>query len=440
MPYDPATLKDKKILIIGLGVSGSSAAAFLLQKGAVVYAYDDNPDRHKSADISALVEKGLMLISGNDFSPPDLVVLSPGVPATHPIAALAKESKCEIIGEIELACRFLSQRMLGITGTNGKTSVTLLTAHVLNCAGIPARALGNSGIALTSALLQPLDSAEVLVVELSSYQLENLHTRCLDGAALLNITPDHLDRYSSMDEYAAAKLRIASCLKNGGELYIEAGCASQYASPHAFTFGYDPSCAIYCDLENIYFHSELQFPLPDRLRKRKSHEIDNMMASYALCRMAGVSGRLFAASYATFVKPPHRIELIRIHKGISYINDSKGTNLDAVIKAVDSIDGKVILIAGGLDKGASYQPWLKVFAEKVRCICAIGQAGSKIKQELGNDIPVRLYPSLNDAVYAASHVAKWGETVLLSPGCSSFDMFKDYAHRGNEFRRLVEAL
>lgn len=435
------SLKGKKALVIGLGISGRSAAAFLLNQHAHVYAADDKLQEIKNRpEILQLVEKGLFLIKENEIPQPDFVVLSPGVPMTHPLIVLAHKNNWEIIGEIELACRYLSQPMLGITGTNGKTTVTLLTAHVLNQSGIPARALGNSGIPLTSVFEKALKSNEMLVLELSSYQLETLHVRCLDAAVLLNITPDHLDRYHSMKEYAAAKLRVSSCLKTGGQFFAEESCASQYPSLNVFSYGYHTSSTIYTDLTHVYKDKILQFSLPENLQGKRSHDIENLMGSYALCSSMGVTAERFAAAYSTFVKLPHRIEFVRTHRGISYINDSKGTNLDAVIRAVGSIDGKIVLIAGGVDKGASYTAWLNAFAGKVRCICAIGESAKKIETELGNDIPIRLYKSLSDAVYAAAHVAKPGETVLLSPGCSSYDMFKDYEHRGDEFKRLVEAL
>lgn len=447
-------LKGKTAIVIGLGVSGCSAAHFFLENGVLVTGIDDNLEKIKNTPrLRELVDKGLVFAETSTIPPSaDFVVASPGIPQSHPIIKLARENKCEVLGEIELACRYLSNRMLGVTGTNGKTTVTLLVSHVLNQSGISAHALGNSGTPLTDFLRSDRKTADdVLVVELSSYQLETLQARCLDAAVLLNITPDHLDRYGNMHEYASAKSRIGACLKNHTDLncsseidqsplYIHESCAREYPILGALTYGYHNENTIQTDLYQIFHLGTPLFSLPKRLQGKPSHDVENIMAAFALCQKIGITGAQFFKALETFNKPPHRIEFVRQHNGISYVNDSKGTNIDAVIKAVTSVDGKVILIAGGVDKGAAYTPWIEVFTEKVRCIIAIGQASKKIASDLDKHIPVRVCESLNAAVAAAHREAKPGETVLLSPGCSSYDMFKDYEHRGDEFKRIVQAL
>lgn len=439
-----ATLKGKKVIVLGLGVSGRAAARFLLQKDAHVVAVDDRAAQMgEDLEVMALAEQGLTLLKpGECVATADLVVVSPGVPPKHPFIQQAYHNRWEVIGEVELASRFLSQRMLGVTGTNGKTSVTLLVAHVLQSAGVASSALGNVGTPLShhlSALKAPYFD-EVLVVELSSYQLETMQTRCLDAAVVLNVTADHLDRYQGMNEYAAVKMRISACLKPEGPFYVEEKCARAYPSSIAKTYGYHPASFIHTDLEHVYVEGIPEFSLPASMQGRISHEVENLMAAYALCRVIGVTGAQFIGAYATYVKPSHRIEFVRAHKGVSYIDDSKGTNLDAVIRAVNGMNEPVVLIAGGVDKGASYTPWIQAFAGKVRCICAIGQAAKKIESEIGTAIPTSLYKDLGEAVQAAAQMANPGETVLLSPGCASFDMFKDYMQRGDEFKRIVQAL
>lgn len=436
---------NKRVLVIGLGISGRSAAGFLLRRGAVVTGVDQNPKvLTENGEVVALKQKGLIVdhpssIDAKNF---DLIVVSPGIPQTDSLYTIARSSGVEIIGEVELAFRFLNNRVLGITGTNGKTTVTLLVAHVLNHSGKKASALGNSGVALTSeeAELSILSDA-IVVAELSSYQLETLNSRVLDAAVVLNITPDHLDRYPDMEAYAKAKMHIENCMKAKSDLYVEEKCFETYgkylkAKPK--TYGYHSSCDIFCDLKKMF--GKPQCELPPQLIGKATHDVENLMAAYALCQYVGVTPDQFLAAFATFKKPSHRIEFVREYKGILYYDDSKGTNLDAVIKAVDAMNGKVILIAGGVDKGAAYTPWIASFANKVKGICAIGQAAPKMEKELSHAFPLKRFNSLQEAVGYASQMAQPGDNVLLSPGCSSFDMFRDYAHRGEEFQRIVKSL
>lgn len=441
--------KGKNVLVIGLGISGRAAACFLLRRGAFVVGIDRNPDLLTSTgNLEDLITAGLQV--QHDSQPLiidrfDFVVTSPGISPSHPQVAQAILSKVEVIGEIELACRSISQRCIGITGTNGKTTVTLQIAHILNFSGLKARALGNIGTPLTAALdQQPYDPDEVFVIELSSYQLDTLSTRFVDVGVILNITPDHLDRYGTMGAYAASKLHLYDCLKVNGKLFIEDKCYQSFpdlvAGRCLFLYGYQNNCYIYTDKKYVYSKDGLSFFLPNVFQGKTSHDVENMMATFAVCREFGVSVEAFLDAIKTFKKPPHRIEFVRTLNGVHYYDDSKGTNLDAVIRAVQSLDGKIVLIAGGIDKGAPYSVWLDSIAHQIKFICAIGKASQKIKADLGNHIPVELFPSLEDAVSYAAKISQVGDSVLLSPGCSSFDMFKDYAHRGEEFQRIVRAL
>jgi UDP-N-acetylmuramoylalanine--D-glutamate ligase len=390
-----------KVLVLGLGKSGLSAAEFLLKRGHSVLGIDK---RELSTTFPVICETEPFEIRGFD-----LLVLSPGIPLSHPICQRAIDHGVEIVGETELALRHLTNPCLGITGTNGKTTVTLLTAHVLNQCGISAKAVGNVGIPLTS--FYELPKEVVFVIELSSYQLETLSTRALSAAAILNITPDHLDRYPSFDEYQRAKLNIYDCLKPDAMLYIE-----QSISKHHF------------DSDRVRTYTGVDF------------NDENYTASYLLCSTFGVTHEQFEKCAATFQKPPHRLELVRIAGGISYINDSKGTNIDSVIRAVEAIPQPIHLIAGGVDKGAAYQPWVKAFEGKVKSVLTIGAAAEKIEKELKEVYNVKRCRDLEHAVSEATTNARPGETVLLSPGCSSFDMFKDFEHRGNVFKSLVNSI
>lgn len=443
-------MKNKKVLVVGLGLSGRSAAKFLLKRGATVCGVDRNLElitNHQ--EVLELVQGGLLALHEPehlDIGQFDLVVVSPGIPPTNPYYVAAQKAGIEIIGEIELACRFLDQPFLAVTGTNGKTTTTLLIAHVLNENRKMACALGNVGVPLTSEL----DSSEfglvdhILVVELSSFQLETLNKKVVDAGVILNITPDHLDRYPNMQAYAAAKLHLKDCLKPNGKLYIFESTYNEFRDLlkgyKPLTYGYSPSCTFYTDKEQVYYKKNVEYFLPQHYRGLESHDVENMIAAYALCKEMGITPEQFLNALATFKKPAHRLEFVCSFRGVAYYDDSKGTNIDAVIRAVDALQGEIILIAGGVDKGAAYTPWIKAFAGRVKCVFAIGQAASKIKQDLSMSLTVEERPTLEDAVKDATTLAKPGQVVLLSPGCSSFDMFRDYAHRGEEFQRIVNML
>lgn len=434
----------KKVLVLGMGLSGRSASEFLLAHHASVHGVDrDSNHLENHPEIQSLKLAGLTVCVEKDFlnmSHYDLLVLSPGVPLTHPLVQSAEQAHVPIMGEIELGCQIAKNSMLGITGTNGKTTVTLLVTHVLSQCGVPAKALGNLGDPFTRELLHT-DPDCTIVLELSSYQIETLYHSCLEAGLILNITPDHLDRYQTMEPYAKAKCEMVRALKPGAPLYMEETAWKQYGyllkNQQPRLYGYAKTCFIYTDLISVFRDGKQSFELPTSLKNKKSHDLENLLAAYTLCADRGVTGEAFLEAWKSFKKPPHRIEFVIESEGVRYYDDSKGTNIDAVIRAVQTIDGPIILIAGGVDKGSSYVPWLEVFRNKVKLICAIGQAAGKLHEQLAAQHPVMIFQSLDDAVDQAVRFAQKGDNVLLSPGCSSFDMFKDYAHRGNEFQRRV---
>lgn len=442
-------IKNAQVLVIGLGISGRAAAGYLLRHGARVTGVDQNPKvLSDNQELASLRAKGLtttLTTESIDIHSYDLIVVSPGIPQADPLYIRAKHSGVNLIGEVELAFRSLKNPVLGITGTNGKTTTTLLVEHVLKNSGLHAAALGNSGVALTSEEAEKaILSDAVVVAELSSYQLDTMYSKVLDASVLLNITPDHLDRYGTMEAYAASKMQLERCMKSHGPLYIEIKCFQQYGyllkKGQVKTYGFHPSCNIYCDLKFLHVEGKKECALPPQLIDKANHDVENFMAAYALCRFCEITPEQFLDAFSRFKKPSHRIEFIREHNGAKYYDDSKGTNLDAVIKAVEVMTGSVILIAGGVDKGAAYTPWIDAFGKKVRCIFAIGQAAPKIEKDLSHAIAIKRCDTLQDAVSCAAKMAKAGDNVLLSPGCSSFDMFRDYAHRGEEFQRMVKNL
>ncbi len=416
------------ILVLGLGISGRAAAEFLLKKGHRVMGLDDRPTCFES--LSDLTGKGLEVVSSPadlEWEAVELLVVSPGVPPSHPVYREALGRRIEVIGEAELAFQNLKQRAVAITGTNGKTTVTLLVEHIFNAAGVKALSLGNVGNPLTLYLLNP-DPDAVLVVELSSYQLETMRSAAFDAGVILNITPDHLDRYPSMEAYAQTKCRLQQLMKPGsdGHFFVSEQVKREFS--HCLGAGYQVYCSFGESIESI---------LPLEYRERGGHDIENAMAAWALCRCFGVTREQFCEGLKTFQKPRHRIEFVADIGGVRFFDDSKGTNIDAVVHAVKAMKGPVILIAGGVDKGASYLPWKAAFADRVKRIIAIGQAAPKIYQELNPFFEMEIVDSLTTAVERSFSDAAEGDSVLLSPGCSSFDMFRDYAHRGEEFQKEV---
>ena len=380
-----------KALVLGFGVSGIAAARLLRAQGVEVIAVDRNP------------QKGVL-----PESPPpsldgiDLLVVSPGIPASHPIVQQAAALGIARVGEIDLAFRALRNVAVGVTGSNGKTTAVSLIVHALNRSGRRARALGNIGAPLSEYALAA-DPGEILVVELSSFQLESLQQRCLDLALVLNITPNHLDRHASFAEYAAAKLHIRECLKETGRCLVSAEVAERFG-----------------------LHEE-----------RFGGSYETLEAAHAVCRHLGLTEEEWKAALDSFQKPPHRMEFVAEKGGIAFYNDSKATSVDAVLYAMSSLEGPLILLAGGTHKGSSYAPWIEAFRGKVKSVIAFGPAGVLIEEELRGKIPCVHFLRLDEAFAAAVKQGIRGDRILLSPGGASFDQFRNYEERGEKYREMV---
>ncbi len=407
----------REALVIGMGVSGRAAKRYLERRGWQVTAVDRN-----------LAEGVLSDTVDLDADRFELCVLSPGVDPTHRLA------RGKIVGEVALALSEFKGRAIGITGTNGKTTVALMVAHILNAAGVPARAVGNVGVPLTDAVDACGD--EILVCELSSYQLETLNGPYFEAGAILNITPDHLDRYETPEAYADAKWNLHGCLKGGAPLFVP----SHLARPGTISFGWEPTADIRVEENQVIRREKIETFLPLAYRGKCHHHARNWLAAYTLCRHLGVNPELICQGAATFCAPAHRMETVRELQGVTWVNDSKGTNVDAVRVAVESLEGPIRLIAGGRDKGSPFAEWLQPFAGRVTEVYAIGEAADALEAALGAVLPVHRVDRLEAAVKAAAEVAKVGDWVLLSPGCASFDQFLNFEKRGERFKELVEAL
>lgn len=407
-----------KTVILGLGKSGRAAYDLLKHEGCEVVGFDD-AYRGEALDLTEF----------------ERVVVSPGVPLSHPLVQEARRLGVQVVGEAGLALSRMRETKVAVTGTNGKTTVCLLIGHVLKRAGVKMAVLGNIGNPLSEYVRQG-GGAEVAVVELSSYQLETLEGKLFELGLILNITPDHLERHGSMETYADAKWRLSACIKKGGELWVHESIARKGVQ----TYGKNRSCTLWTDRVALLQCSAVELILPTRYRDLGVHESENVLAAWIVCRRLGVAKEVFVEAVETFVRPAHRIEKVAVVDGVEYVDDSKGTNLDATVKAVESMQKPVVLIAGGVDKGASYAAWKKPFEGRVRCVVALGAAAETIARDLAPEYAVEIFSSLEEAVRGARGKACVGDVVLLSPGGSSFDLFRDYAHRGEEFKKIVKEM
>jgi len=420
-------------IVLGLGKSGLSACHFLLKEGHRVIACDDKLQT---------VPEGVTFKSPQELQHElagiDLLVISPGVPPSHPVFIACRELGIETYCDVELAFRKVQKKpppMCGITGSNGKTTTTMLTAHMLTFANIKAKTAGNIGL----PILNEIETAkEHLVIELSSFQLETMKTPVLDAGIILNITPNHLDRHKDLAEYTDAKFRLELCVKEGGEFWVSQRLKNR--ATKGYTFGFNNSCDLYTDTKEIIRYSKKEAPLPQSLQGTQSHNVENFLAAYALARHYGADPQLCVAAYASFEKPKHRLQFVKSVNQIDFYDDSKATSVDAVLRAVESLSKPIVLIAGGVHKGYPYKAWQEPFAGKVRHLVLLGQAAPFIEQDLQGFVPITHAKNFDDAFQLATSLAQPHEIVLLSPGCSSYDMFSSFEERGKKFQHLISTL
>ncbi|MFZ0565827.1 MAG: UDP-N-acetylmuramoyl-L-alanine--D-glutamate ligase [Chlamydiales bacterium] len=419
----------KKVAILGLGISGRAVANYLLKQGIEFIGVDRSPEKREDFDV-------ISQDAPIDLEGVELVVKSPGVALSHPWVSAASQKNIPIMGEIDLALKELQGKgktIVAITGTNGKTTTTLFLTHLLNKTGRRASAVGNIGTPLIS---QIEDNSDFFVIELSSYQLETIVFRpVFDAALILNITPNHLERHRTLEAYAQTKLQLQYCIKKNCPFFVQQMVLNQYGN-----FFESQNRLIVFDNYKKKVETILSLVYMDKRSEFHFHDLENFSAAYALLQYFNLPEVVMREGLETFKKPPHRIEFVRKLNGVTYIDDSKATNLEAVKKAVGSISGEIVLIAGGIAQGGSFREWIPLFTGKVVCVLATGQAAKAIYHEIGGTIKVQVLGSLRDCVQKAYRLAKADQTVLLSPGCSSFDQFKDYQHRGEEFKKWVLAI
>lgn len=449
---------EKKVLVFGTGISGVAAANLLENAGAEVVLFDGNEKLDKAHVLENFTESKtpelyVGVLPEEVEKELDLVVLSPGVPVDLPLVLRLKEAGLPIWGEIELAYRCKKGDVLAITGTNGKTTTTALLGEIMKTAYPHVHVVGNIGIPYTGVVTEDTDDT-VTVAEISSFQLETIDAFCPCVSAILNITPDHLNRHHTMEEYIRVKELIT------GNQTKDQVCVLNYEDEVLRTFGESGQVKA----KVVYFSSLRELPqgiflrgkevvlragekefvitTTDRLKILGRHNHENTMAAAAMAYYAGVPVENIKKSVENFVAVEHRIEYVTEKNGVVYYNDSKGTNPDAAIKGIQAMDRPTLLIGGGYDKQSSYDEWIEAFDGKVRFLVLIGQTREKIEETAHKCgfMNTILADNLEEAVKICAEKANKGDAVLLSPACASWGQFDNYEQRGRMFKEYVYAL
>ncbi len=450
------SFSGKRVLVIGLARSGMSALEALHQRGAVLTAHDAKASEKLVNEVNKLKGMGVVVYTGADFSLPaeriDMVVVSPGIPLEIAPVQAALALGIPVIGELELAYRIKSDQVeiFAITGTNGKTTTTALLQDIMEKSGRPSAAGGNIGVPLCS-LVDEMDNG-VMVAEVSSFQLETTVAFRPHICGILNITPDHIDRHKTLAEYIRVKARIFA--QQGEEDYLILNYEDEtvrgfnsVAKSQVIYYSTEQSLAegVFVEDKTIYISRDGK---KDRIASlegiflRGKHNLENILCAVAMAWMAGVAGVAIQASLRSFKGVRHRLEEIAVHRGVLYINDSKGTNPDSTIKALEAFDQPIVLIAGGRAKGGNYTDVARLMAAKIKDLVLLGEATQLLKSAVmdygfTNIYEVDDFPS---AVFKANELAADGDVVLLSPACASWDMFPSYEHRGDLFCELVDQI
>jgi UDP-N-acetylmuramoylalanine--D-glutamate ligase len=445
-------LRGKRLLVVGLARTGVATSLFCAARGAAVTATDSRPEKEIGAEIAKLHAAGVTLELGGHhertFLAQELIIPSPGVPADAPLLQSARAKGITIWSEIELAYRFLKGRLIGITGSNGKTTTTSLVDHILKGAGYSTILAGNIGTPLIGRVDASRDDT-ITVLELSSFQLELIETFRPNIGVFLNLTADHLDRHRTIAAYGTAKARL---FENQTEedfavLNADDSATTPYAPslPQVYWFSREQRVA-----QGAYLLSgEIIFRRNGReeaVLKREdialpgAHNLENVLAAVAAARIVGADVNAIARGVRSFAGVEHRLEFVAEIGGVRYYNDSKATNVDATLKALDAFSGRILVILGGKDKGSDFTELQKPLREKAILALLVGAAAEKIEKQITGNVAIERAGTIERAVEIASHAAQPGDVVLLAPACASFDQFQNFEHRGRVFKELVRQL
>jgi UDP-N-acetylmuramoylalanine--D-glutamate ligase len=451
-------LDGKKVLVIGAGRSGVASARFLAARGALVVLNDRKEFIDWSNDALALKGEGVVKLLAGDvpswlLDQIELVVVSPGVPTKGIPVRYAERAGAEVIGEIELAWRYLRGRVVGITGTNGKTTTTTLVGELLKDAGLPVQVGGNIGTPLVS-LVESSREDGWTVVELSSYQLETIKEFRPTVAVVLNLMPDHMDRYETFEDYGAAKHRIFrnqtsgdAAILNADDPVVSSWASGLEAHVTMFSTARELDEGLFLrgrELVARTWSGERVLLTRDEMQLKGVHNVQNVLAALAAGLACGAGPDSMRETVRRFAPVEHRLERVAEVGGVTFYNDSKATNVDAAVKAVEALSeepGRIVLILGGRGKNAPYAPLAPLVERHARALVTIGEDAERIESELKAHAPtLQCAADMADAVRKAYDAAEPGDTVLLAPACASFDMFQSYEHRGRVFKEEVERL
>jgi len=448
-------LKNKRVLVVGLGRSGTASAFFLQERGARVTVSDAKTETQLQSEIAALLDRGISIETGQHgertFRDQDLIVVSPGVPSDQPQLQHARRLGIPVIGEVELAFRFLQGKVIAITGSNGKTTATTLVGEILAKSGKKTLVGGNIGTPVIS-LVGKSTPETYLVLEISSFQLETIEQFRPWISVVLNITPDHLDRHHTFQAYVDAKARIFENQQAGDFAVLNAddatcvGLKAKVKSPLFWFSRRQPvDNGTFLRGEQIVFRKNgdgTDVPVLDLadIHLKGAHNLENVLAAACVGMIAGSTAQQVRQAVSEFSGVEHRLEPVANIKGVAFFNDSKATNVDATIKALESFPGNIHIILGGKDKGSDYSVLNPLLRERAKRAYLVGAAAEKIGAQIQGATPLVYSGTLESAVHQAFESAVPGDVVLLAPACASFDQFENYEHRGRVFKQLVHSL
>ncbi len=445
-------LNGKRALVVGLGKSGVASALFMKAHGARVTVSDTKSGDELRNEIPVLLDHGITVETGGHgdrtFHGQDLIVVSPGVPVDAPPLIQARSLGETVIGEIELAAQFLPGPIVAITGSNGKTTTTTLTGEIMTAAGLPTLVGGNIGTPAIS-LAERAKPETVIVLEISSFQLETIQTFRPKIAVVLNVTPDHLDRHRTFEIYTDAKARIFENQQGNDFAVLNADdptCVALGARTRAQVFWFSRQKEVrqgaWVRDGNVVFRDsqgQREILQVSEIPLKGAHNLENVLAAVCTCVLMGCSPEKVRQAVRDFKAVEHRLEFVATIAGVDYYNDSKATNVDATIKALESFPANIHLVLGGKDKGSDYTVLNDLIRQRVKRIYTIGTAAAKIESQVKGAEIVHA-ETLENAIRKAHATAQPGDVVLLAPACASFDQFKNYEHRGKVFKEIVTAL
>ena len=449
-------LNNKRVLVVGLGKSGVASALFLKAHGARVTVSDTKSGDELRNEIPVLLDHGITVETGGHgdrtFRGQDLIVVSPGVPVDAPPLVQARALGESVIGEIELAVQFLPGPVVAITGSNGKTTTTALTGEIMTASGFSALVGGNIGTPAIS-LAERAKPETVIVLEISSFQLETIQTFRAKIAVVLNVTPDHLDRHRTFDVYVDAKARIFENQRESDFAVFNADdptCVAMAARTQAQVFWFSrqkevqqgawvrDGAVVFRDSRGEQKTWQREILQVSEIPLKGAHNLENVLAAVCAGALMGCAPEKIRQAVRDFKAVEHRLEFVATIRGVDYYNDSKATNVDATIKALESFPANIHLILGGKDKGSDYRVLNDLLRQRVKRVYTIGAAATKIESQIKAEVVQA--ETLENAIRKANAVAQPGDVVLLAPACASFDQFKNYEHRGQVFKEIVRGL